>query len=97
VNNIQTDLSETVRSQAGNQGKVTATTTTATSRRVATPEVITTARSRPNVLVKEARKTSSPVQGVSSLLGISAESAEAVDDTAVDVDEIFLRAIDIRL
>ncbi len=58
------------------------------------------AAAAPNVVGSEVTKrvSSSPIQGVGSLLGISsAESAEAADDISLEVDEIFLRAIDIRL
>jgi hypothetical protein len=51
----------------------------------------------PNVVGSEVTKRVSPIQGVGSLLGVSAESAEAADDISLEVDEIFLRAIDIRL
>jgi hypothetical protein len=39
--------------------------------------------------------TSSPIQGVGSLLEFSGESVD--EQSPVDLDEIFLRAIDIRL
>jgi hypothetical protein len=67
---------------------------------VAEAEVSTPEAAAPNVVGSEATKrvSPSPIQGVGSLLGISsAESAEAADDISLEVDEIFLRAIDIRL
>jgi hypothetical protein len=87
----QIELSETVRAQAGNKGREAVHVAEAD---VSIPE----ATAPNNVVGSEVTKRVSPIQGVGSLLGISsAESAEAADDISLEVDEIFLRAIDIRL
>jgi hypothetical protein len=89
----QIELSETVRAQAGNKGREAVHVAQAEVSSI--PEAAAS-----NVVGSEVTKrvSSSPIQGVGSLLGISsAESAEAADDISLEVDEIFLRAIDIRL
>ncbi len=80
-----------MRAQAGNKGREAV--------HVAEAEVSSIPEAAaPNVVASEVTKRVSPIQGVGSLLGISsAESAEAADDISLEVDEIFLRAIDIRL
>jgi hypothetical protein len=100
----QIELSETVRAQAGNKGREAvhvAEAEVSSIPEVSIPEVSSIPEAAaPNVVGSEVTKrvSSSPIQGVGSLLGISsAESAEAADDISLEVDEIFLRAIDIRL
>ena len=110
-NDIQMEFRETVRAQANSRGREVPAAHVARPevdppRRVAQPEVVASSSiSIPNRIridsedeAKSQQTFPSPIQGVGSLLGFSDESVEAAEEeTAVDVDEIFLRAIDIRL